>query len=139
MGHTVEGYGHIRGEDGREVGTHVLSFLMSGGVVPDGWHVHHECERRACVNPSHLEARTPRDNTMDSLTAPGAVNARKTECVNGHPFDAQNTRWSIRENGRPRRSCKACAVARTREWRARLLDPQPVDDDGDNGGPESVL
>lgn len=30
--------------------------------IPDGFHVHHECENKACVNPDHLRAMPPRDH-----------------------------------------------------------------------------
>lgn len=39
----------------------------------------------------------------------GANNAAKTHCAKGHPFDDQNTVWTIvKATGRPRRACREC-------------------------------
>lgn len=57
------------------------------GPIPKGYHVDHLCRVPSCVNPDHLEAVTPRENTVvRSSKSPMAQLARRTECKNGHPF-----------------------------------------------------
>jgi hypothetical protein len=47
-----------------------------------------------------------------------AINAAKTHCKYGHPFDEANTRVYHRD-GRPRRVCRACRRENTRRLRAQ--------------------
>ena len=35
---------------------HVIAYELENGPVPQGFHVHHECEMKCCVNPAHLDA-----------------------------------------------------------------------------------
>lgn len=78
-----------------------------------GLNVDHLCRTRACVNPAHLELVTIGENVLRGVGIT-ATNAAKVECVNGHPFDDENT--YRRRNGA--RACITCAVERTRAWRA---------------------
>lgn len=50
------GYGFHRGKR-----AHRLYFVAAYGAnaLPDGFHVHHKCEVKSCVNPEHLEALPP--------------------------------------------------------------------------------
>jgi hypothetical protein len=76
------------------------------GPVDDDLEMDHfACDNRGCVNPLHVRPATSRENTMRS-NARSAINARKTHCKRGHPFDETNTYFV--PNGRGRH-CKACA------------------------------
>jgi hypothetical protein len=70
---------------------HRVIYELMVGPIPGVQELDHICRQRGCVNPSHLRPVSRREN----LLAPGsrsqaAVNASKTHCSKGHPFD---TRW----------------------------------------------
>jgi len=65
--------------------------------------VDHVCDHRQCVNPGHLRVVTQRVNVLRG-TSPSAINARKTHCKHGHPFDEANTHVTKAGN----RSCRTC-------------------------------
>lgn len=46
---------------------HRVSFLIHGGVIPDGLWVCHHCDNRKCCNPKHLYTGTAQDNTDDMV------------------------------------------------------------------------
>jgi hypothetical protein len=103
---------------------HRLSYRTFVGPIPDGYQVDHVatrgCKYRHCTNPEHLEAVTPRENTLRS-GAITAVNAAKTECIHGHPFDEANT-----YHYRGERACRTCRRLRERKYRADALRPAPT-------------
>ena len=78
------GYGTFT-TGGRTVVAHRWSYEHHVGPIPDGFQLDYLCENRACVNPSHLQLQTKKSH--GSLHA-----AERTHCLNGHPFDAENTR-----------------------------------------------
>lgn len=108
--------GHVRADgygwfwlDGRNHYAHRVAYLLVVGPIPEGLTLDHVkargCTRRDCCNPAHLEPVTMRENLLrgESLQA---HNSRKTHCVNGHPFDAENTIQRTRPGGG--RKCRAC-------------------------------
>lgn len=64
------------------------------------------CPHRRCVNPAHLEPVTLATNVLRGLSPP-AVNARKTHCPKGHPYDDVNTYFNPTTGWRLCRSCIA--------------------------------
>lgn len=111
LGHCDEkGYGTFwRAGSNRKA--HRIAFELARGPVPDGLTVDHLCENESCVNPAHLDACSAVENLLRSTTNPGAVNARKTHCRNGHAFTPDNTRQFVRQNGRVMRQCITCKQA----------------------------
>jgi hypothetical protein len=104
-------------ENGRRVATkaaHRLFYEQLVGPIPDGLQLDHLCRVRHCVNPDHLEPVTQTANVLRGI-GPTAVNAGKTHCVHGHPFTPDNTYINKQGN----RHCRACAIRRAAEHKAR--------------------
>lgn len=97
------GYGEFWVE-GRIVTAHRFAYELLIGPIPAGLALDHRCEQPSCVNPFHCEPATNVENVLRGASGP-AVNARKTHCHRGHPFDEENTYF--RPNGR--RSCRRCS------------------------------
>lgn len=48
--------------NGKSVAVHRFVYEVLVGEIPEGHHVHHECETPACCNPAHLIALTPAEH-----------------------------------------------------------------------------
>ena len=63
-----DGYGRLTVGSGYPL-AHRLAYIAAKGDIPDGMHVDHMCHNRACVNPAHLQAVTPKQNAENRAGA----------------------------------------------------------------------
>jgi hypothetical protein len=112
------GYGRIYSEvtkKGRR--SHVVSFEIAYGPVPDGLEIDHLCRNRSCVSPAHLEAV---DHRTNMLRGSGCFKrgATPSHCGAGHPRAEENT---VLDN-RGYRECRICRQQRaSKDSAARTL------------------
>lgn len=107
----------------RQTLAHRIAYQLAHGLIASQMQIDHvchnrdkncpggsACRHRRCVNPSHLELATNKENVLrgKGLTA---TNARKTHCDYGHIFDTANTRIT-KKGGR---HCRACSRRRWHE------------------------
>lgn len=95
-------------------GAHIESYNRYVGQVEKGLELDHLCRNRACVNPKHLEPVTKVVNILRGI-GPSALNAKKTHCPKGHPYDFVDTAGH--------RRCRVCRreVQRRHDAKKRSL------------------
>ena len=116
-GATLDGYG-ILSIDGVCRRVHRVTYESEVGEVPPGLVLDHLCRVRHCVNPSHLEPVTIKENVLRGYGV-GATSARRTHCLHGHEYTAENTRVGTTPRGTTYRRCLACHRIRSRATKAR--------------------
>lgn len=125
---TEDGYGRFSVSKTVEFKAHRWAYEAVSGPIPAGMQLDHVCHtrdadcvgsrlcpHRRCVNPTHLEVVTPRENVLRSQSFV-AENTRKTECPQGHPYDEANT-YIVPGTGE--RCCLFCRRKSIRESAAR--------------------
>lgn len=90
---------------GKTVRGHRWSYEHFVAPIPDGLEIDHLCRNRKCVNPSHLEPVTRKENSRRAM---------RSHCVNGHEFTPENI---YMHSGR--RYCRTCRRIRVREYQRR--------------------
>ena len=80
---------------------HRVSYEYWKGTIPTDLEIDHLCRNKSCVNPTHLEAVTHKENVRRGLIS---TSPKITHCKRGHEFTSNNT------YNRPRgtRECKTC-------------------------------
>ena len=104
-GCVARGYG-LFWQDGKLMTAHRVAYQMMISSIPPKLQIDHLCRVRHCVNPSHMEPVTPRENVLrgQGITA---QKHRQTTCLrHGHPLDIVNTYI----DNRGYRNCKLCMV-----------------------------
>jgi len=117
-----DGYGRYRGEL-----AHRVIYRELAGAIPDGRELDHLCHtrdkscpggktdpHRRCVYPADLEPVTGLQNSLRGRSF-AAINAAKTRCDHGHPFDLFGTYF--RPNGH--RDCRVCIRIRVAKYKRR--------------------
>jgi hypothetical protein len=111
----TSGYGVFQ-DVGKAHRAHRWLWRAINGEPPEGSVLDHwACDTHECVNLDHLRPVTHRENALRSDTSRAATNRARSECANGHPFDAANTKV----DSRGYRSCITCARRRTRDYMRR--------------------
>lgn len=106
------GYGQIKVPGTRKnIGAHRAAYEAVHGPIPDGLDLDHTCRVRCCVNPSHLEAVTRKENleragAIAAINAIAAARGRQTHCKNGHPLSGDNLYTYPNGGGRVCRACR---------------------------------
>jgi hypothetical protein len=84
----------------RHLGVHRALYEMYIGGIEEGFHIHHRCGNKRCINPNHLEQL--------SGYAHRHLRAERTHCKNGHEY-AVDGFWLTKGGYR---ICKVCARLR---------------------------
>lgn len=89
---------------------HRVMWAHANGPIPLGMYVCHKCDNPRCVNPEHLFVGSAGDNQRDMArkgrARPWNGYGNRTHCVNGHPFNKENTRY--RASNPKWRQCRVC-------------------------------
>lgn len=112
----VNGYGLFGLRKNKMILAHRFAYQDAIDQIPSGLVIDHLCRVRHCVNPSHLEAVTQRENVRRGFG--GANNSSKTHCPNGHEYTCENTYSApCRPNSR---YCRACRREKNRRQYYKL-------------------
>jgi hypothetical protein len=95
---------------------HRIAYETCIGSIPEGLVLDHLCRNRACVNPTHLEPVTRRENVKRGDYSMNGEHMRKrTHCPKGHPLSGNNLYFA--PNGS--RHCKLCRQVSYQKWQAK--------------------
>lgn len=93
------GYGAIKHE-GRVLSAHRVAYVIANGEPGDGLLVTHSCDNRACCNPAHLVAGTPKDNAREMRERIECNQPRGEQVPNAKLCEQTVSRiWALRRTG----------------------------------------
>ena len=122
-GRTMLGYGRFKVKGHLSAGgwptweyAHRVAFSTLARSAVKSLEIDHLCRNRPCVYPTHMELVTHRENLLRSPVQITTLNARKTHCSKGHPFNIANTHH--RPSGG--RDCRECGRLWQRQKRAKV-------------------
>ena len=75
---SAKGYGRF-GYQGKNRHAHQIAYILMHGEIPAGLWILHRCDNTPCVNPVHLYAGTPSQNTQDAYDR----GRKKPPCLRG--------------------------------------------------------
>lgn len=82
-GCSPDGYGLFHFDERTGANAHRVAYQLLVGEIPAGFHLHHVCRTRRCVNPAHLEPIEAGEHTV--------THAREiTHCKRGHELCGDN-------------------------------------------------
>lgn len=113
LGSDRHGYGRMK-VSGKEMLAHRASYEAFVGKIPEGLTIDHLCRVPLCVNPSHLEPVSNKENILrsDGITAKAS---RQTHCKAGHLLSGENLYLF-----KGHRHCRACNAARSMKYKSAL-------------------
>lgn len=111
-----DGYGRTWTPE-RQKGAHRASYELMIGPIPGDLDLDHLCRNRSCVNPTHLEPVTTRENILRGAHV-GAIRLRTGYCLRGHRFDGDNV--YVAPDGT--RACRECTRENHQQWKADNLE-----------------
>lgn len=104
----------------KPVQAHRISYEHFIGRILDGLEIDHLCRNPPCVNPTHLEPVTHKENLLrGNYKRAGSARRAMTHCKRGHEFTEANIRWKNNH-----RQCRICQ--REEQRRKRNAHNLPV-------------
>src|SRR5260221_7559433 len=110
IGAKTLGYGKF-GDGARTFWAHRWVYEQMIGTIPTGLQIDHLCRVPSCVNPTHLEPVTSRENMLRG-ESPAWRTYRTGICLRGHLLTPENTVWRL---GGRWRQCRTCLKTWKRE------------------------
>lgn len=119
----IRGYGQVSFK-GQIVTAHRMAWQLLVGKLPDykktKMTIDHLCKNTSCVNPSHMEIVSSRENTFRSNNI-CMQNKAKKYCVNGHKLSGRNLATTKASSKRGiSRVCKECAAIRNKKYHKKI-------------------